>query len=100
MLFAARADAASTGFELTARNSAAVAEVCARLDGIPLAIELAAATDPGGTSRAALRVSLSRARLGGASSSAAVLPRGAVITARRETQMATDSRGENARVAR
>lgn len=43
MLFAARAAAASPAFELTARNSAAVAEVCSRLDGMPLAIELAAA---------------------------------------------------------
>ena len=43
MLFAARAGAASPAFELSADNSAAVAQVCARLDGIPLAIELAAA---------------------------------------------------------
>jgi predicted ATPase/DNA-binding CsgD family transcriptional regulator len=43
MLFAARAGAASPAFELSAQNSAAVAQVCARLDGIPLAIELAAA---------------------------------------------------------
>ncbi len=35
MLFATRAGAASPGFELTAHNSAAVAAVCARLDGIP-----------------------------------------------------------------
>jgi predicted ATPase/DNA-binding CsgD family transcriptional regulator len=46
MLFAARASAASPGFELSAHNSAAVAQVCARLDGIPLGIELAAARCP------------------------------------------------------
>jgi predicted ATPase/class 3 adenylate cyclase/DNA-binding NarL/FixJ family response regulator len=42
-LFVARARAASPAFELTAKNSAAIAEVCSRLDGMPLAIELAAA---------------------------------------------------------
>ena len=42
-LFADRAGAVMTGFTLTQSNAAAVATVCARLAGIPLAIELAAA---------------------------------------------------------
>ncbi len=42
-LFVDRAAAVRPGFALSADNSAAVAEVCRRLDGIPLALQLAAA---------------------------------------------------------
>src|SRR5215210_2497404 len=45
-LFVERAVAVSSSFELTAQNAPAVARICRQLDGIPLAIELAATRTP------------------------------------------------------
>src|SRR5262249_20928880 len=41
-LFVERAQAAAEGFELDDESATAIAEICVRLDGLPLAIELAA----------------------------------------------------------
>jgi predicted ATPase len=43
-LFVDRARDVQAGFTLTSQNAAAVAELCRRLDGLPLALELAAAS--------------------------------------------------------
>jgi len=55
MLFVERARAVAEDFELDDDNKAVIAEICARLDGLPLAIELAAPWVRTLTPRALLR---------------------------------------------
>src|SRR5262249_31399427 len=62
-LFVARAESAAPGFGLTDVNYAEVADLCHRLDGLPLAIELAAAWTPGLTPRPILGRLTDRFRL-------------------------------------
>lgn len=45
-LFVSRARASTSTFALTASNAPAITEICQRMDGLPLALELAAARTP------------------------------------------------------
>jgi predicted ATPase len=63
MLFVTRARAVRPNFQLTPENMAAVAEICVRLDGLPLALELAAARSKLFTPQAMLQRLDSRMKL-------------------------------------
>jgi predicted ATPase len=69
-LFVARAQAAEASFGLDAENAEAVAEICARMQGVPLAIELAAAATR------TLPIPVLRAHLASSGGGLAVLGRG------------------------
>ncbi len=56
VLFCQRGRVAQAGFELTVDNAAAVEQICRRLDGIPLALELAAARLRAAASQVAARL--------------------------------------------
>jgi predicted ATPase len=62
-LFVERAQAAQSDFALTDENAADVAELCRRLEGVPLAIELAASRSVGMTPRQMLARLRERFRL-------------------------------------
>jgi predicted ATPase/serine/threonine protein kinase len=79
-LFVERARLASPDFELTDHNARAVVEICRRLDGVPLALELAAARVR------LLDIEQIRARLGDRFK---LLARGAGAPARQQTVLAT-----------
>jgi predicted ATPase len=94
-LFVSRAATALPGFELTDANAAAVAQVCHRLDGVALALELAAARIR------ALRVEQIAARLDDAfhlltGGSRAVLPRQQTLRATMDWSHALLSDAERA----
>lgn len=79
-LFVERAQAAFPPFEFTKDNAPSVAQICRRLDGIPLAIELAAAR------MTALSIQQIAARL---EDSFQILSGGSVTVARHQTLRAT-----------
>jgi non-specific serine/threonine protein kinase len=71
-LFVARAQAVQPGFSLSSENSLSVIQLCRQLDGLPLALELAAARVKGlGLDQLVTRLNNSLQLLGGGSRSSA-----------------------------